>query len=213
MLSTLSLILASCNGGGNLPPVQVTPVTQLSGTASSSGGWVQLIASDGAAFGAKVSTDASGNFSVDLTTPEASRLNLAASALSSLGCQGNLTSSDASAKGMGITSANSGGGRLMPAEVSKSLLGRTITVHGLIYSDRATTLSGQLDCGSLTGGAVAKVPVNVNIPLQAGWTPVRAQLNASIGLGGISASGSATTEQAVSANWITDAQLKSQLGF
>lgn len=214
-LTALTLTLAACNSTPT-PVIEPAPVQTISGTASAAAGVsLTLVASDGEALGSAVTVAADGSFSVSLPTPEAARLKTVTTALAGLPCDvlTTVTASDPLAVGLGISSAKSGSVTLIPATVQRSLFGRHVELHAWVYSDRATTLSGQLDCARATGGAVSTLPVSINASLVRGWTPVVAKIDASLGLGGLTGSGTISNASDYRGTWITPQDLQKQAGL
>lgn len=99
---------------------------------------------------------------------------------------------------------------------STGLLSRKVTVHAWLYSAQAARLSGEVDCASLLGGAVATVPVRVDTLVKTGWNVARPELDASANLfGQVSAGGSLVNAEKGEdlTTWRTAEELMTQIGF
>ena len=209
----LAASLSACNTAPK-PVVEPAPVLSISGSAPAvAGRSLTLIASDGLALGTAVTVAADGKFMAALPVPEKARLKSVTMALSGLLCTvaTPLSSSDAGAAGLGVASAQVDTTSLLAATVNHGLLSRHVEIHAWIYSDLATTLTGKLDCAQATGGAISTLPVTINASLAAGWTPVVATIDANLGLGGLSGSGTVSTAADYNGGWLTMTELANQV--
>ena len=214
LLLGLTSLLSAC-GTPTPVPVEPKPVLSISGNASAAAGKsLILMGSDGLAVSKETNVAADGSFTVALPDPEESRRKAVTNTLSGIGCEVTqaITSSDPAAKGLGISKAKPATGEmLMPATVSRTTLSRTIELHSWIYSDRATTLKGELNCAKALGGVVSSLPVTVDTKVAAGWTPVVASIKVSVGLSGINGSGSVMTANDFQGSWLTSTELGNQV--
>ncbi|MEF2279983.1 hypothetical protein V3W47_16950 [Deinococcus sp. YIM 134068] len=219
LLTSAALALTAC-GSASLPaaPEDQPPATTVRGTVQtwSGTGTVSLPGSSGQTL-ARADVVADGTFT--LTLPDASALagltRTAPDALSEVGCTGTVTSSDAAARGYGfatLSAQDTAGTRsILAADLNVTYVPprATLRARAWLYADRATRLTGSLNCGSLIGASSA--PVAVDVSAKAGWNVVGVVVNASYGLSGVSASGSMSATTDVETTWLTSDELVSQL--
>ncbi|WP_425147741.1 hypothetical protein [Deinococcus sp.] len=184
----LPLALSACGTASAPPPAQAQIVSTLKGVASGAV-TTTLALNGGGRTLASAQTDAAGAFSLNLPgdidtlgieTP------LSAGVLSDLGCTGQLVVSDPAALGYEVAMLKAGGISYLNATVSRSLLSRTLSGRVYLYADRASAVSGTLDCSATTG---LPTPVTVNLNVSRGWNVLALGINGSVGLGGVSVSG------------------------
>lgn len=210
--------LTSCDGNKVPPTVAPNPSVLISGVAPAvAGSTLSLRAHDNGVIGDPAQVASDGRFSVSLPVPpDTNRLTTVSQALAALPCTVSepIVSSDPAARGLGIASAVSGNKTLMAGKVDRGLTTRYAEVHAWVYSDRATTLKGKLDCARVTNGAVATLPVDVNITLLPGaWTNVVGAINGSLNIFtmSISAEGKLLQGEEYNGQWLTLEQIQQLL--
>lgn len=219
LLASAALVLTACGSAG-LPtaPDNQPPATTIRGTVGtwSGPGTVTLPGPSGAPL-ARADVAAGGTFT--LTLPDASALGgltrSVPAAISEVGCTGTVTSGDPSARGYAfgtLTAQDTAGTRqVLAADLSVGYVPpkATLLARAWLYADRATRLSGTLNCGSLIGAASA--PVTVDVPAKVGWNVVGIVVNASYGLGGVSATGRMTLTTDAETTWLSSDELVAKL--
>lgn len=191
-LGLLSAALLSACSSTPAAPEKAAPTTAIDGTLTGASN-TTVSAYQGDKVLSSASVDGNGHFV--LSVPSDTKMNdykvsLSTDLLASIGCTGNLTLSDAAAKGSGIIMLKANNTDYMNAVVTKSgLLGRIreLTGTGYVYADRATTATGTLDCSKLTS---MPTPITVNLNLNQGWNFVSYLIRGEGGLGGITVNGS-----------------------
>ncbi|MBB5232819.1 hypothetical protein [Deinococcus budaensis] len=199
LLVGAALALSAC-GSARLPPAPENqpPVAAVRGEIANwaGTGTVTLPGPAGQAL-ASAEVAADGSFSLALPTEGAltgaGALRDSASALAQLGCTGTLSSSTPAARGYGFLALNARSSAqaqtIVAATVDFSYLPPRARLQGYawLYADQATRLTGTLDCGNLLG--LPRAAVTVNVQAKQGWNVLGIVLDASSGLGGISARG------------------------
>lgn len=220
LAGTVSLVLSACDGGTPpLPKAEDKPVvTTINGKVATprSAGTVSI--SD---LGVQAPMDANGAFALNLPTSAemTGKTKSISEAVKGLGCTGNVASTapnNGYAAGT-ISVKDSAGSRDMTAVEGKNtgLTTRSVVAWAWLYSEQTATLTGDVDCAKLLGGAVTSVPTKIAISVKPGWNVVEARINASVGLGGLTASGGIgnTEEPSAVTTWRTGDELKAQLGL
>ncbi|WP_216328681.1 hypothetical protein [Deinococcus aestuarii] len=219
LLASAALALTACGSAG-LPaaPDDQPPATTIRGTVSTwtGPGTVTLPGPSGAAL-AQADVAAEGTFT--LTLPAAPALEgltrSVPAAISEVGCTGTVTSGDPSARGYAfgtLTARDTAGTReVLAADLSVAYVPpkATLLARAWLYADRATRLTGTLNCGALIGAASA--PVTVDVSARAGWNVVGIVVNASYGLGGVSASGRMALTTDAATTWLSSGELVAKL--
>lgn len=212
-LVALPLTLAACSSTPKVPAEAVI-VTKISGTVTAGSGTGSVTLSGKSGVLATGPIDASGNFTLDLPGADklSAELMTASDALSGVGCSGTLTSSDPAAKGYGmmpLTATRTGLNELvLPADLSVGLVNSSVAAKAWLYTDKATTLQGQLDCSSLVQN-VATVKLNINLTTKVGWNSIA--INASGLTLSRNLSGDVTLAADQTSTWLTAGQLTSKL--
>lgn len=88
---------------------------------------------------------------------------------------------------------------LTDGQLNASGIGSTLSRSIYVYSDTATTLSGTVDCGNLSG--VYNTPVKVNAPLNAGWNHLGLRIDYRPGIGSTTATGTLTPVMDGATTW------------
>lgn len=220
VFASVAVALSACGGTPPAPGASDQPVvTTITGKVATarSAGTVRL---DGLGVQAPLAAD--GTFRLDLPTDAqmSGRTTALSEAMKGLSCTGSVKSSVDPSRGYAVgalTFTDGSGARSMSAVEGSStgLLSRKVTARAWLYSEQAARLSGELNCSELLGGAVANVPVAVDTAVKVGWNVVQLDIGASVGLGGISASGnlSNATDPAATTTWRTSDELKAQVGL
>lgn len=222
ILVVLTATLSACNNNTPTTPINPSTSTINGQVISGSGtGTVSFHFSSGQSISAPVS--ATGNFSLGLPGADkfSSEMVTTEKVLSKVGCSGNLTSSIADAKGYAMA-----GLQLSRGSLNDTILAGTLTVSkffGLptsgsfdgrlwLYTDKATQLSGQVNCTQLVG---AGVPVNitVNATTAAGWNILSLTGKATLSTSGVSVTGNLNGANDGTTTWRTLNDLKSDLNF
>ncbi len=221
-IASVSLLLAGCNSATPPQASDQPTVVTIGGQVASPSGAGKVSLPDMASVSTSTATD--GSFS--LTLPQAAALSgktmTAAQVMAGLKCTGSLNSSDAAAQGYVVAALNvqdnAGSRQVYALNGSKTgLLSRAMNGKIWLYSDRATILSGSVDCADLLGVTQIKsLPVTVAVAAKAGWNVVDLSLSASADIfANVSASGNAvnSTTSTAATTWRTLDEVRGQLGF
>ncbi|AXG98399.1 hypothetical protein DVJ83_03590 [Deinococcus wulumuqiensis] len=212
----LTLSLASCGGGpAPVPTESDPPVTQISGhvMGGSGSGTVTLPSSRGTL--AQAPVDAQGNFVLTLPGAEkfAADLKTTEQVLSGIGCEGQLTSSVPAAKGYAVATLNAERTGLKDSVYAANLeiqylppKGK-LTAYAWLYTDRATHLTGNLNCSKLVNNAL-QINLGVDVQTRSGWNVIEIYAE-----GLQSMNGNMRAVFGSSNNWRTATELRAQLPF
>ena len=174
----LTLALASCSSAPT-PPATAEKTESITGTVVSGTGTGKAVLRDdvlGQLSEAQVSAD--GSFTLPLPAPEKfnSRLMTATEVLGSIGCAGTLQSSVPGAKGYGVVTLDLARGakvgKMLAGQVTSGMASKSFEGRAWIYTDQATTLTGNVDCQKLVGIGMA-IPATVNVTTQPGWNVLK----------------------------------------
>lgn len=222
LLASLALSLAACNSTPTPQASDQPIVTIIHGqVATPAGAGTVSLPNLGS-----VSTTTSIGGSFNLTLPQASTLAgntmTADQVMSGMSCTGKLTSSDAAAQGYliaALTLNDSAGSRSVYAVAGRQsgLLSRNVSGKVWLYADRATNLSGMVDCATLLGvPAIKNLPIKVSVAAKTGWNTLDLNVDGSTDIfGNLSASGTAvnSTNSDGNTTWRTINEVKAQLGL
>ena len=212
----LALTLASCgNAPTPVPSETDPPVTTIQGrVGSGSGTGTVTLAGSGGTL-AQAPVDTQGNFSLTLPSADkfAADLKTAEQMLAGVGCEGNVTSSVAEARGYAVAALNAERTGLKDsvyaANLNVQLLppkGR-LSAYAWLYTDKATHLSGSINCSKLVQNAL-QINMNVDIQARAGWNVVKLYAE-----GVQSMNGTMNTVFDTPTDWRTATDLRGQLPF
>lgn len=166
-------------------------------------------------------TSVSGDGSFSLTLPSADALlgetrgvpEAVVRGLAQLNCQdAGLVNANSSARGLltfALAATDASGPReVFAAQVSRGAVSRKVDARAWLYLDAPTSLTGKVSC-SVPG--VGTFPVQVDVQAVPGWNLLALTLNASVGFGGLSVSGTAVRTQVPVETWITMNELNQAL--
>lgn len=211
LLTTAALTAASC---GRLPvPGDTSTPQAITGqvrTASLPSTLTYRSGVDGSETSANVGAD--GQFTLGLTLPSEG-LTEPETLLALIGCTGTVTTSSADARGAAIFAlhdergvsyvAGEGRARAVPP-------GADVNVQGFVYSDRAVSITGTLDCRDVIRSPLA-IPTQVSLVAAKGWNRVTLAISSDLGVGGAKMSARLSTGGSPLTVWRTAQDLQGDL--
>lgn len=178
----VTILLAACNSAPSAPEPTDPAITQLVGVVGSGTGTgtVELLdATNTGAVLSSASVAADGSFTLPLPSADqfASKMVAADRVLAQVGCTGTLSSSTADTSGFGfaeLKATRSGTAmQVVTLTTDLNLLPPHLAFkgHAWVYTDKATRLTGDLDCTQLikAPGALSQLTLSVDAQTRAGW--------------------------------------------
>lgn len=206
-------LLAGCSK--LTPPSDTSPALSIEGTVSAPElpSTLSYVPTNGSA-SVTTTVNSDGTFSLPLPLELTSdALSQPSTALGATGCTGTVNSTEGNARNAALFSLTDGKRSFVSGTTLKSTIPPRVDLmlEGLVYSNVATQITGQLDCGPLLNLG-KPVPVSVALPLAKGWNRVNLTLSGRLELNGsISASGSLNVGGSPTTRWQTMQDLTASL--
>lgn len=165
--------------------------------------------------------NANGQFKVELPAGEelSEQLLEGANLLESVGCKGQIISSNPEAKGTGFVSFQMKRGQvndtIINGEAKINLLPPSgeLSAQMYLFANQASTLKGVVDCAKVINvPEIQEVEVQVDAPVRQGWNVLHLNVSTELKLP-IRATGSLKTVRAQDSIWLTTQQIRDVFPF